>query len=938
MRDVTVRSERSVLLTALHTILLTLFTACAAKQELAQPAQAHVSAPQQPAQLPAGARLPTTVSPRHYRIGLTVDPELAQFAGEVSIELALEMPTDVIYLHAQKIAASRVSLVRANEEPLTGTLEQVDQGGLAAIRFAQPVEAGPARLDIAYTAPFGSGMRGLYRMEVEGKWYVFSQFEPVSARLMVPSFDEPRFKAPFDVRLKIKKGHVGIANARLLERKSLDASFDELTFATTPPLPSYLLAVAVGPLDVVDGPMLTKTALRDRDVPLRGVALSGKGSQLAHNLSLTPAMITELENYFGVAYPFDKLDLIAVPDVGGAMENAAAITFSERTLLVKPNATEIEKRRFARTGGHELAHQWFGDLVTMAWWDDLWLNEAFASWMEGVLTDKLHPEHEAPLSLLAYTHNAMGIDSRAATRQVRSPINSEQELGGAFDAITYSKGRAVLAMFEGYLGEGVFRDGLRRYIKAHAFGSATGDDLIAALSEAASRPLKDAFSSFLDQPGVPVVSAELQCEDGAASLKLAQTRYVPLATQIDPGARWHIPICIRFATQEGSRAQCTLLTTDQTELKLETDGCPRWVMPNADAAGYYRWSLAEDAVLGLVDVAATELSAAEQLSLLENVNAALRAGTMNANTALAAFEKLAMIDKRPVLESSLGKLAFMRDALLDEASLPAYRELVRGVVEGRYQKLGIRPAKGERDDSELKLARSQLVTVMARTVRDQGVRKELAAHGRALLGLEKHGRVAELPSELVELALSVAIQDGGQPAFERALAEFAKSSDQSMQSNLLRALSSTHDPALATRVLDLALGEQLRGSQLVTPLLVQAAAPETRALAWRWTAQHLDAMQTKIGDEVLFFIPYIFAELCSDEAAADVEALLAPRAERVAGASRELNGLLEAVRSCSTLREQQAGNARDFFSQFSTGKPRLRSKALTSGSRPRNWR
>jgi alanyl aminopeptidase len=921
MRDLTLGSCRSIFLKAACGGLLTLTSACAAKQELTPPVYAAMPAAERDTQLPPGPRLPASVAPLRYRVGLTVDPTLAQFSGEVSIDLALDVATETIYLHAKDITASQVTLVGANGEPLSGTLEAIDKSGLAALRFKQPVGPGPVRLDITYTAPFAQGLRGLYRTQFEGKAYAFTQLEAISARLMFPSFDEPRFKTPFDVRLKVKKGDVAIANARLLERKSVDANFDEVTFATTPPLPSYLLAVAVGPFDVVDGPMLTKTALRDHDVPLRGVAAQGKGNELGHALSTTPAMVNELESYFGIAYPYDKLDLIAVPDFGsGAMENAGAITFRDTILLVKPNAAESQKRSLAYINAHELAHQWFGDLVTMPWWNDLWLNEAFASWMGQRVVSVLQPELESQLSALAYTHSAMAVDSRAATRQIRSPVNSEHDIGNAFDAITYSKGGAVLSMFESYLGKDVFRDGLRRYMKKHAFGNATAEDLVAALSEASGRPLKDAFFSFLEQPGLPLVATEVRCEGSAATLKLAQSRYAPLATALEAGSRWQIPMCVRFATQEGSREQCTLLAADQEDLKLETSSCPRWVMPNANASGYYRWSLSESALLGLVDVAPTELTSREQLSLIENIDAALRAGALKVNTALAAFEKLGTIDKRPVLEGSLEKLAFVRDGLLDDASIAAYRAFVRGLVEARYQKLGMFPAKGERDDGELKLTRALLVQAMAQTVRDEAVRKQLASLGRAQLGMETQPRLAELPAELLEPALSVAVQDGGKDVFERALTELDKTGDGVTRARLLSAISATRDPALSPRALELSLSDKLRGNELYVPLSRQAAMPETRAVAWGWVTQHVDALQAKVGDYHASFMIEVFDDLCTDEAAAELERVFGPRVEKITGAPRDLKLTLESIRSCSALRTQQAESARSFFAAAGDGK------------------
>jgi alanyl aminopeptidase len=399
----------------------------------------------------------------------------------------------------------------------------------------------------------------VYRAAAEGANYVFTQFEPISAREAFPCFDEPRFKTPFELVLRVPKDKVAVANTRELSANDFERGLREVHFAPTEKLPSYLIAFAVGPLDVVAAPNLAKHVVRNHELPLRGVAIGGRGPELAFSLHETPPLLLWLENYFGVAYPYDKLDLIAVPDFGaGAMENAGAITFRDTLLLVRPDAPEQQKRTFGYVDAHELSHQWFGNLVTMPWWDDIWLNEAFATWMGTRAINGVHPEYEADLGALSATHGAMEVDSRTSARKIRQPIESDHDIENAFDAITYSKGGAVLSMFERYLGADEFQAGLRRYMDRFRFGSATARDLVRTLAEVSNESaLEGAFFGFLDQPGVPELQVKLDCTSTPPALELAQSRYLPLGTTAQSEARWQIPFCARFGHSEGMRWSAT---------------------------------------------------------------------------------------------------------------------------------------------------------------------------------------------------------------------------------------------------------------------------------------------------------------------------------------------------------------------------------------------
>jgi alanyl aminopeptidase len=344
---------------------------------------------------PAGP-LPEGVSPEHYRLALTVDPASERFSGEVWIRVRLDAPTQRVWMHGGAMTVSSSTVSRPGVEaavPATWTTS-VERPEIAALRFAQPEGPGVVELHLVFDAPFGRQLAGLYRVDVGADHYAFTQFESTSARLAFPGFDEPRWKTPFDVELTVRQDDVAIANTREVESTPVEGGLRRVRFATTEPLPTYLLAMAVGPLDVIEAAPIAANAVRPNALPFRGIAARGRGPELRHALAHTPDLLAALEAYTGTAYPYDKLDIIAVPDfASGAMENAGAITFREQLLLLGEQPPEDQVRSFTGVMAHELAHQWFGNLVTMAWWDGLWLNEGFAAFMEHFCVDALYPEY-----------------------------------------------------------------------------------------------------------------------------------------------------------------------------------------------------------------------------------------------------------------------------------------------------------------------------------------------------------------------------------------------------------------------------------------------------------------------------------------------------------------------------------------------------------------
>ncbi len=658
-------------------------------------------------------RLPEGVTPLAYTLWMEVVPTHERFRGRVDIRTRLDAPHRTIWLHGLGMNVTQAEILPEGGDPISATWEQVNDDGVASLRAESEVPAGEAILSITYDAPFDRQLKGLYRVDTGGRSYAFTQFEATSARIAFPCFDEPRFKTPFELTLAVPDDDTAIANTAPASTRE-QGELKEVRFAPTEPLPTYLVAMAVGPLDVVEHAPIPANDVRDMPIPFRGVAAHGQGARLAYALDHTAALVRYLEEYTGIAYPYGKLDIIAVPDfASGAMENAGAITFRETLLLLGDDAPEEQRRDFAYVMAHELSHQWFGDLVTMPWWNDIWLNESFATWMGNKTVEGVHPDYHAELGLLQSAQRAMRSDSLVSARQIRQPIESTHDIRNAFDSITYSKGGAVLGMFESWLGEETFRDGIREYLNRHRFGTATADDLLDALSQLAGRDVGTPFRTFLLQPGVPLVQVHPVCEDGHARLELSQSRYFPVGSDGERDHAWQIPFCVRYANGREVHDQCELVTEQQAQMQLE-GGCPDWVMPNANASGYYRFSLPAESVHALMGGAWSRLEVRERLSAADNLIAAFDADTVDAADVFGSLGRVASDDSRAATEP-MSLLRWARTNLVPNPMVQGVEHFAERLYATRARRLGWTPRRNE--DGETGLLRRDVISFEAFTAR-----------------------------------------------------------------------------------------------------------------------------------------------------------------------------------------------------------------------------
>lgn len=855
--------------------------------------------------VPTG-KLPDALRAETFAIELRIDPRADTLHGVSRIAGEVTAPTSVLYVHGRDLVVERASLTPAHGDPLPLSAEQVHVSGVLKLTAARPIPAGPAKLEIEYTAPFNRQLQGAYKLVYAGESYVMTQMEPLGARLAFPGLDEPAYKRPWDITLIVPQQDQAVANTPLVEESKLADGFKRLRFARTENLPSYLIAFAVGPWDIVEWPAIPANAVRGTPLPLRGIATKGRGKDMRYALEHSAEIVAALEAYFGIPYPFSKLDILAAPDfAAGAMENAGLITYRDSLLFANESSPTALRRAYWSVHAHELAHQWFGDLVTMPWWDDLWLNEAFATWMATRTVNEIKPEFGSLRDKLQGTLAAMVADSLASTRRVREPIHDFTEIAAAFDGITYQKGGAVLAMFEHFIGPEPFRQGIRNYLQEHAGGNATSRDLIAAVARQSHDPeaVVAAFNSFVDQPGVPFLRLQLECAaEQPVRLHYVQSRYLPLGSSASAEQRWGVPLCLRMGNGDAVRQQCSLISASEGNLILDTPTCPDWLMPNAHAAGYYRFALDRTAQDKL-RAAFARLDDREQRVYVDSLAAAFDAGTLQPADLLASLPALAKATSRHVVTGLNDQLEWMREHLATDAKTrAALLARVRAVFGPRLRALGIEAAATDNDDT--RLLRQSLLNLVADFAHDPELSANLAARGRALFA-DGHVQPDAVPADLRAIALNMAARHGDTELFKAMANAFRVSTDSVLRGQLLTAMGYFSDPSIAAQARAIALEEGTRSNEVTIVAFSQMQQRALRDDVRAWLRTNHDALLKK-GPRGLGggLVGLDAIGQCSVAAASALEAWHGPRLREVEGGPRRVAQAVERVRLCAALKSE----------------------------------
>jgi aminopeptidase N len=848
----------------------------------------------------AAERLPGTAIPEHYDLAFDVDLAAAGFTGVETILVQVPQPTTRIVLHAVEITFRAASIVSA-----AGT--QTARVGLdaaaetATLTVPRAIPAGRAEIRIRYAGILNEQLGGFYLSRANGRRYAISQMEATDARRAFPCFDEPALKATFAVTLTIDRRDTAISNGMLLsDTPGPGADRHTLRFATSPRMSSYLVALAVGDFECLEG--------RSEGTPIRVCAVPGKRALGRLALEAAEFMLRFYNGYYSIKYPFAKLDLVAVPDfAAGPMENTAAIFFRDTDLLLDSTSPSVDAlKNVASTIAHEMAHLWFGDLVTMRWWDDLWLNEGLATWMQNKPLAAWKPDWNMAVDERLDTERALNLDSLNSTRPIHVKVETRAEIDESFDAIAYEKGAAVLRMVESYLGPDTFRRGINAYLEQHAYGNATSEDFWSAVASASGTPVDGILRTFVNQPGVPLITIATRClENGAWSRSLDQQRFVLDQPRRNPPpvGPWAIPVCVKDSIAPDARCEVfrdpsqSLLTTSQRPPGAGGSLCPAWVFANAGATGYYRTAYSSDMLRALVPVLDTRLTAPERLTLAGDEWALVQAGRHSA----ADYLTLASGYGREQASGVIGQLAvglrFVRDYLTTDATRGTYQAFVRALFAPRFAELGIASGAAETDE------RRRLRSAVIETLGGVADAPAVAAQARDLLRRALAGS-ARLDPTTADAIVRAAARRGDAALWEALATAAEGANDPSERARYLYALGDFEDPALADRGLEHALTPAVRAQDAGRYLERFLSNPAVNQRAWSFVKRHWNELQPKIG--VAFAGVRIvrgLGSLCDVQSRDDVRTFFATH--RLGSADRTVEQSLERITNCSELRERQ---------------------------------
>ncbi|MGO9829464.1 MAG: M1 family aminopeptidase [Myxococcaceae bacterium] len=843
---------------------------------------------------PQGMRLPATQKALAQRVELTIVPASPSFEGSTELEMELTTATDVIWLNVRWVTVQKASARIADTEidaKVTLSPERV------ALRFPRPLPEGRVTLRLAFTGVISSTEdSGVFHQKEGGDWYAMTQFEETDARRAFPCVDEPTAKIPWEVTLRVPQELTAVSNTPIASVEPSGQGMKRVRFARTKPLPPYLLAFGVGPYDVVEA-----RPAGVNKVPMHVYVPRGRAAEAAYAVRTSPELLETLERYFGLAYPYEKLDLLAIPLTVhfGAMENAGLVTVASRRLLARKEDESLTfERTWAVYAAHEFAHQWFGDLVTMAWWNDVWLNEAFATWMENKAVGLWAPSWGMQVVEVTDRSKAASADALVSARSIRQPIESYDDITNAFDEITYQKGAAVIRMFENYLGGEKFRAGVKHYLQTHAYGNATAEDFLAAISQATGEDVAPAFNTFLDQSGVPELSAQLSCPAARTpELQLSQQRLLPVGTTATGDRRWQLPVCARWSSGGKEQRACTLLTSQSATLALPGGPCPSWVLPNAEYAGYDRLNLKGGLLQTLVSRGRPALSTAETVGLLGDVQALVAAGRFPAGEGMELSTHFANAASRRVVEEAI-RLATVRRDFLEGAAAVAYPKWVRQHFGARARALGMRPRRGEDEDTRL------LRPLLVRFVAEQGEDPELIQAARTATQQWLKDPTSVDP-EVVGTALAIAGAFGDAELHRTLVERLKTSSDRATRAHLVAALAAFRDPVLVKANLALVEAAPVDARELTGILFAGLHWPSSRTLIFEAVSEHFDLLASRLPERSAGYLFYTGSAFCDAQHRSEVEAAFAPRVEKALGGKRELAQTLEMVDLCIADRAAQ---------------------------------
>jgi aminopeptidase N/puromycin-sensitive aminopeptidase len=834
-------------------------------------------------------RLPETARPDNYKLKFTPDLESAKFEGDETIAVSVQKPTSEITLNAVDIDFHEVTIASGGTTQ-KATVAPDKEKEMVVLSVEKPLTAGPATIHISYTGVLNSEMRGLYLgKDDQGRRYAASQFEATDARRAFPSFDEPDYKATFDITAVADKGQVAISNYKVVSDTPGPGDKHTVKFATTAKMSSYLAALVVGNFEYVEGSV--------DGIPIRVYSTPGKKEMGKFALEVAEQNVGYYDKYFGIKYPYGKLDLIGLPDFSaGAMENIGCITFREVLLLIDDKQGSVDlKKTIASVTAHEIAHMWFGDLVTMKWWDDVWLNEGFATWMSSKPLEKWKPEWNFGLDDVSGTGGTLNVDALDNTRPIHQAAETPAQIQELFDGIAYGKAAAVLRMLESYLGEETFRAGINAYLKQHQYANATAEGFWDAQAKTSKKPVDKIMPTWVKQAGEPIINVKAQCSGNSTNIAVTQQRYYFDRSKFEsPNDQlWQIPVCLKGSATTGA-AKCELLTKKEENLTLP--GCSSWVLANAGATGYYRVGYQPDTVRALAHDAETKLSPAERISLQNDIWASVRVGREPVGDYLAFAQGLQNDRTRAVLEDVLGRIDYIGQYLPNDSDRDSFRAWLRQFLTPIMKEVGWEPKPNESD--EQRTLRSRVLTALGQDARDPDALAEARTIADKVLA-----DPASVDHQLAGSALGVAAIKGGADFYDKVMAALKNPKSPEEYYAYFFTLPQFTDPKLLQRTLDFAISPDVRSQdalQLVTGVL---GNQDGEKLAWDFIRQHWTEIEKAGGPFASAQVVGATSGFCSAGMRDQVTEFF--NAHKIAAAERTYRQAIERINNCIDLRSQQ---------------------------------
>jgi aminopeptidase N len=844
-----------------------------------------------PARPTQAQRLPETVRPESYKLTLTPDLKSATFAAVESIEVTVDKPVSSITLNAAELSFQAVTVTTPGK-PQTASVSLDNQKQQATFTFPEKVTAGKATLEISYTGILNNELRGFYLSKTSHRNYAVTQFESTDARRAFPSFDEPALKATFDISLVVDSGDTAISNGPILsDTPGPAAGKHTLHFAVTPRMSTYLVVFLVGDFQC--------TAGQQDGVAIRVCSTPDKVALTSYGVDVAKYVLHYYNNYFGIPYPLKKLDLIALPDFeAGAMENFGAITYRETALLVDPKTASVgAKKEVALVIAHEMAHQWFGDLVTMQWWDNLWLNEGFATWMENKPVAAMHPEWNIDQSVAEGLDRTLNLDAQPTTRPIRSKAETPDEINQMFDGIAYGKASDVLLTVENYVGPETFRNGVRAYLAAHLYANATAEDFWNTQTATSHKPVDKIMESLIAQPGEPILTFG---EPANGKISVTQKRFfLSPSIQPDPKQGWTLPVCFKTA---GGAEDCQLLTPSDSVLKVPAG---ELTFANAGGKGYYRSAYTPSVYAALVAGAETSLTPAERIALLGDEWVQVRANKATVGDYLNLVAAIKSDPSAEVLGAGLSGVSSIFSRVASSADeKAAISAWIRQTFAPELAKLG---ASSEADSANTRELRAELFGTLGYYGNDPAV----IAQSRRL-AQQYLADPASIDASLGQTALAIASRNGDAALFDSLQRTFETNSNPEIKTNALRLLAQFQDPALAQRALNYAVSGKVRNQDAAVQFSIALQIDEIRDLAWKYIQTDWDKVQAQFTTEMGAMLVSSTGSFCSADAREDVKNFFS--AHKVASSNVALKHAIEHIDGCIELRTLQESKLKQWIS------------------------